>query len=241
MKKLYFFILLVSAGMSAQGSLCENPIVISALPFTASDNTANYADNYSPQTTTHPTCSTTSFGNYYHSGNDVIYSYTAPTNGTIKVEMPAGIAWSGMFIYTDCANIGVSYAACATSPSAGTRTINDFPVDAGMTYFIYISSWSTPQTVAYTLNVTDTTLGVADFQHKKGVVLSPNPASAILSIETDLTITKSVIYNAAGQKTVVQFHNGQIAVDQLPAGFYILELTTDQGDSVFKNFVKSAK
>lgn len=241
MKKLYFILLLGSMGMNAQGSLCSDPIIIASLPFTDTDDTANYLDSYDPQTDTHPICSTTTYGNYYHGGNDVIYSYTAPASGTIKVEIPNAIGWTGMFIYTDCANIGVTYAACATGVSAGARTIDNFAVTAGQTYFIFISSWPAPQTVTYTLNVTSLTLGVDDMAQHRDVRLYPNPVSDNLHIETGLSIKKATVYNVSGQRLEARMSGPELITDHLQSGFYILELATEDGRIVRKNFIKSAQ
>lgn len=241
MKKLYFFLLLASIGANAQGSLCTDPIVIGSLPYTTTDDTANYLDSYDPQTTTHPECATTVYGNYYHGGNDVIYSYTPAVSGTIKVEIPAGLAWTGMFIYTDCASIGVSYAACATSPSAGTRTIDNFTVTGGVTYYIYISSWPAPQTVAYTLNVTNLTMGVGEIPQSKDILLYPNPVTENVFIESPFAFKEATVYNINGQRLEVQLAGNEIKSGHLQSGFYILELVTDEGFIVKKNFIKSSR
>ncbi|AWH85196.1 hypothetical protein HYN59_08705 [Flavobacterium album] len=163
-KKQWFTMLAVAllsflghSAYSQVGTTCENPIVITGLPYTTTDNTANYADNYDPPTASSPVCSTTSSGNYYHLGNDVIYAYTPATNKSINIRMPNGVAWSGMFVYTSCANIGIEYAACATSTTAGNREINNFLVTGGQTYYILLSIWETPSTFAYTLNITENT------------------------------------------------------------------------------------
>lgn len=240
MRKLYF-ILLASMGAFAQGSLCTDPIVIPGLPYSTSDHTANYLDSYDPPTGSSPSCAATTYGNQYHSGNDVIYAYTPTTSGTIKVEIPAALGWTGMFIYTDCANIGVSYAACATGTTNGPRTINNFAVTAGQTYYIFISSWEAPQTVPYTLNVTSLTLGVDDFQQHREVRLYPNPVSQNVKIETALSIAKAAVYNANGQRLDVKMTGNEIITDHLPSGFYVLELMTDDGLTMRKNFVKSSK
>jgi hypothetical protein len=241
MKNFYYLILLVATCVNAQGSLCTDPIVINALPYTTSDNTANYADTYDPQTTTHPVCSTTQYGNYYHSGNDVIYAYTPSENGAIKAEIPAALAWTGMFIYTNCADIGVSYAACATGPGAGIRTIDNFAVTAGTTYYIYISSWASPQTVTYTLNVTNLTMASNEVTQNTAIKLYPNPVTDNLFIESDFSFKHAVIYNVNGQRLEVKMSNNEIQANHLQSGFYILELLTDDGVQIRKNFIKSSK
>jgi hypothetical protein len=241
MKKLYYFLLLGTFNLNAQiGSYCDNPIIIGSLPYTTNDDTANYGDNYDPQTTTHPVCTTTQYGNYYHGGNDVIYSYTPTVNGLIKVEIPAALGWTGMFIYNNCTDIGITYAACATGSSAGARTINNFAVTAGQTYYIYISSWPTPQTVTYTLNVTDATLGIDLITDSKNISIYPNPASSNLYFESNLAIESVKIFDTKGQliasKNVTQ---NMITVSELQTGFYLIELETNEGIKINRNFIKN--
>lgn len=241
MKKLYTLLLLSTIGMYAQpGNFCDNPIVIASLPYTTTDNTANYGDNYDPQTTTHPDCNGTSYGNYYHGGNDVIYAYTPASNGLVKFELPNVVGWTGMFIYTDCANIGVSYAGCAKNSSAGTRTIDNFAVTAGQTYYIFISSWPAPQTFAYTLNVTSANLNTNQVSQNIDVKLYPNPVSNVLNLETDISIKKTTIITVNGQRLETKLEsNNQISVENLHNGFYILEIIAEDGAKAYKNFIKS--
>lgn len=239
MKKLYLLLLMASTGMSAQGSLCTDPIVVSALPYTTTDDTANYLDSYDPPTASSPTCSMTVYGNQYHTGNDVIYSYTSAVDGLIKAEIPAALAWTGMFIYTDCANIGINYAACATGPSAGARTINNFAVTAGQTIYIYISSWETPQTVAYTLNITDASLNTENFEQKQAVTVYPNPASDVLRVASKTKLIQATIYNTNGQRFNARLSaDNEIAIDHLQSGFYMLEVANDEGTTIRTKFVK---
>lgn len=243
MKKLYTLLLLSTLGMYAQpGNLCTNPIVITSLPYSTTDDTANYGDNYDPQTTTHPDCNGSTYGNYYHGGNDVIYAYTPTANGTVKFEIPSAVAWTGMFIYTDCANIGVLYAGCSKSASAGPRTIDNFAVTAGQTYFIYISSWPSPQTVPYTLNVTNVNLGTNQMADNKSVTLYPNPVKDELFLDTNFGIEKLSIINVNGQRIAAQLTDSNVInVNQLAAGLYILEMTTQDGVTLHKNFIKAAR
>src|SRR5690606_22619070 len=110
--------------------------------------------------------------------------YTAQASGTVKFEMANVVGWTAMFIYLDCADIGISYAGCAVGTSAGTRIINDFPVTAGETYYIFISSWPAPQTFSYTLNVTQVTLDTPAVEQTASLALYPNPASETIYLES---------------------------------------------------------
>ena len=240
MKKLYLIISLISSAVFAQqGSLCTDPIVITSLPYTTTDNTANYGDNYDPSTDSSPACSMTTFGNNYHGGNDVIYSYTPDASGTIKIELPSVVGWSAMFVYTSCANIGVSYAACATGTSAGARTINNFAVTAGQTYYIFISSWPAPQTIAYTLNVTSLTLGVNEVEEAKKVAIYPNPVKDNLFFDTDLDVKSASVYSINGQLIKkASVSDNKIYVGDLQSGMYILNLESNDGTPIHRKFTK---
>ncbi|AZA82794.1 hypothetical protein C1637_23460 [Chryseobacterium lactis] len=245
MKNIYSALLISFFGItSAQvGTLCSNPIVISSLPYTTTDDTANYADNYDPDPDNSPACSGSAdeFGNYYHGGNDVIYSYTATSTGTIKIEIPGATGWTGLFVYNDCANIGLNYAACEGSVSDGDNIIVDnFAVTAGQTYYILISSWPDPQTVPYTLNVTSLTLSVNDVQMKKKQTgVYPNPAGRDLNFKSEKEITSATIYTMEGKKIQTpKVNNNSISIESLSTGSYIVEFTDRAGTTSTKIFIK---
>ncbi|MGL2967439.1 T9SS type A sorting domain-containing protein [Flavobacterium sp. XGLA_31] len=240
MKKIYFTFLLFTGFMMAQpGNLCTDPIVITTLPYSTTDNTGNYGDNYDPPTATPISCGAGTSGNYYLGGNDVIYSYTPSANGTVTIQMPSSPGWTGLFVFTSCSDIGSPPYACNCSSSAGTRSINNMAVTAGQTYYIVISSWPSPQTIAYTLNITDTTLSNNEVSSPKNVTLYPNPVKNILYLDyPEIDIINANIINVNGQCLNVKLNENQINVENLSAGFYILDLTTSEGVHYHKNFIK---
>lgn len=242
MKKIYFSFLLLASGMFAQtGSLCTDPIIITSLPLSVSDNTANYGDNYDPDTATSIACGAGTLGNYYLGGNDVIYSYTPTASGTVSIQLPSSVGWVGLFVFTSCSGIGSAPYACNCSSAAGDRTINNMSVTAGETYYIVISSWPSPQTIAYTLNVTNGALGTKDIGQLKSLKLYPNPATNLLNLDTDAAITKATVITVNGQRLETKLTNStQINVENLQNGFYILEVSADDGSMVYKNFVKGS-
>lgn len=247
MKKIFFLFSAFSLSfISGQvGTICTNPIVISSLPYTTTDDTANYADNYDPDENNNPPCSGSAddFGNFYHGGNDVIYSYTPTSSGTIKIEIPgsAAIGWTGMFVYTSCADIGINYAACEGNTDDGDAlTIDNFAVTAGQTYYILISSWPDPQTVSYTLNVTSLTLGVHDAElSKKQTSVYPNPVGKDLNFKSPKDIVSATIYTMEGKKIKSdKVYSNSISVDGLSTGSYIIEFTDKSGNVSTKVFIK---
>jgi hypothetical protein len=140
------------------GQICETAIDVSTLPYNTSDDTANYFDEYtgSPGTTD---CGTTSS---YLNGDDVIYSYTATADASLNIALSSiGSTYSGMFVYTDCADIGT---ACIAGHGNGSSTADydfDISVTNGTTYYIVISTWASPQSTTYTLDITENTCTAA--------------------------------------------------------------------------------
>lgn len=133
------------------GESCSAPIVVTGLPYTTTDSTNNYGDNTSIEGTPGATgCGTTSA---YLGGNDVVYAYTPTTTGVIDITMSPTATWSGIFVYDDCADIGVNCVAGVGNAGTGIRTIANLAVTGGTTYYIVISTWPSPQTTGYTLNI----------------------------------------------------------------------------------------
>lgn len=133
------------------GDTCADPISIPpALPFSTTNNTSNFADNYDGSAGTG--CNTESWENYL-SGNDVIYEYTPTTNGIINVSLTNNGSGSGMFIYDSCSNIGVSCLEGGKGNSDTPIIFPTFAVTANTTYYIVISSDSSNPTTDYTLTL----------------------------------------------------------------------------------------
>ena len=130
------------------GSDCYSAMNINSLPFSHSDTTANYGDDYngSPGSS----CGITGA---YLSGDDVVYAYTANENMVVNIEMIPGGTYSGIFVYDSCQNIGVNCLAGVANSNASVRNINGLNLVAGTTYYFVISTRATPQSVDYTLNI----------------------------------------------------------------------------------------
>src|SRR5690554_3529994 len=67
------------------GEDCSAPIVVGALPYTTTDDTANYTDN--PNIEGSPGSSGCGTTSNYLNGNDVVYAYTADFDGVISVQL----------------------------------------------------------------------------------------------------------------------------------------------------------
>ncbi len=145
------FLLFGFSTILAQGLNCANPIVVTSLPYSTTDNTSNYGDAL-PLEGTPGSAGGCGTANNYLNGNDVVYSYTATTTGVININLTPTGTFSGIFAYSSCANIGVNCLAGVGNGTTAVRTF-DLNVIAGSTYYIVISTWAAPQTVAYTLTI----------------------------------------------------------------------------------------
>jgi hypothetical protein len=134
------------------GNVCENPLIIASLPFNTNDNTSNYADDYSGGQGTNCGSNT----QFYLDGDDVVYKYTATTTGFININLtPTTSAdiYSGIFVYGNCADIGSNCLAGVANGTSNIRTISQFPITNGQSYYIVIASFPAPQSIAYNLNI----------------------------------------------------------------------------------------
>ncbi len=133
----------------AYGDSCDDPIAVNTLPYFDAGNTADHADAYNGIAGTG--CNITTQDPYLE-GNDVVYSYTAGFTGNVDIELIGNEGYSGIFIYDECANIGVNCLNGGISSSLGTPVyINSFPVTAGEDYYIVVSSSHLNLTTEYAL------------------------------------------------------------------------------------------
>jgi len=135
------------------GNVCEAAIVVGALPYNTSDDTANYGDDYDGAPGTD--CGS-GFG--YLDGDDVVYEYTATADGSINIMLSnLGDNYVGLFVYNDCTDIGVACAQGAVNGFATDPLVFDLTVTNGATYYIVVSTWAAPQSSTYTLDITENT------------------------------------------------------------------------------------
>ncbi|MDO5655941.1 MAG: GEVED domain-containing protein [Flavobacteriaceae bacterium] len=146
-------------GSILPGTDCAHPINITSLPYTTQDNTANYGDDYDGGQGTN--CGSTS--QYYLNGDDVVYAYTPTEDTSINISMDPNDGWSGIFVYEDCNDIGVVCVTGVANSGSTVRVINDLLVTGGQTYYILISTWASPQSTAYTLEITENSCVPAQF------------------------------------------------------------------------------
>ncbi len=133
------------------GSTADDPIIIETLPYSTNDDTINYGDDYTNSATD---CEGS--GSYL-GGDDVVYLYTAENDTSINVKFTPAGTWSGIYVYENAEDIGVNCWIVNYTNSAAEQSVFDLNVYAGQTYYFVISTWPSPQNVAYTLDISENT------------------------------------------------------------------------------------
>ena len=206
------------------GQLCETAIDASTLPFSTTDDTANYFDDYSGSPGA--SCSSTSG---YLNGDDVVYSYTATEDAVIAVDLTnIGSTYAGVFVYADCADIGTTCLDGATNLSSTADLSFDFDAVSGETYYIVISTWASPQATTYTLDITNASLSVDEFENNTLFSYYPNPVKNTLTLNAQKEISSVNVVNMLGQtvlKTTPNAVSNELDMSSLKSGAYFVQVT----------------
>ncbi|SEP93089.1 choice-of-anchor J domain-containing protein, partial [Flavobacterium urocaniciphilum] len=88
------------------GDTCAGPIIVGTLPYSSTENTANFLDTNDLQ----PPLACTGSATNYMAGNDVFYSFTPSFTGNIAVSLTPTAANSSIHIYSACP--GTAGATC---------------------------------------------------------------------------------------------------------------------------------
>jgi len=132
------------------GTVCADPIIVTTpLPYETDANTGDFGNSIAgPQSAG---CLATPSNTNYLSGNDAIYKYTATADGVISITLTPNGTRSSLFVYDNCAAIGVSCLAGVANNNSDPRIINNFSVVTGEDYYIVVSSNVSTPTVGYNL------------------------------------------------------------------------------------------
>ena len=95
----------------------------------------------------------------------------------------------------------------------------------------------------FTLVFEDQLLNVDENSIDNSISLYPNPAQNIVTIaSTNTALQEAVVYDLTGrlvQTIAIDGNTTQVDVSRLSVGSYILQLTTVNGDTVIKRFIKN--
>ncbi|RXR35313.1 fibronectin type III domain-containing protein, partial [Flavobacterium piscinae] len=215
---------------TSPGQTCNAPIQIASLPYSTTDNTSVYGDDVNG-----PPGTGCGSPNGFLDGDDVFYSFTAQNNGVVNITMTPTGTWSGLFVYNSCANVGVSCIAGVANSDQTPRVI-DLPVTAGQTYYIVISTWAAPQSVAYTLTLQvvncppPASLSAANIGQSSAELSWSNPSGAT-AWEVAVQPAGSAIPSGSGVTATT--NSGFLADGLTAATAYQYYVRADCGDGTF--------
>jgi large repetitive protein len=225
----YFFTTVVP------GTNCTAPLVIPTDTFSQTSNTNLYGDDIEGTVGAAAGCSTAA---NFLNGDEVVYAYTPTYTGTAGFSMTNNGANSGMFIYTSCANIGVT---CATGGTGNATTpVNiTLPVTAGTTYYVVISTSGTTQSTPYTLTIQQVNCAPPVGLPTTGV--GPNSADLSWTNPTGATAWQVVTQPAgtgipAGAGTAANTNTNWQATGLLEATNYEYYVRADCGDGTWSQW-----
>ncbi|PZR17253.1 MAG: hypothetical protein DI539_16915, partial [Flavobacterium psychrophilum] len=156
-----------------------------------------------------------STGNYL-AGNDVVYSYTPTTTGNYNITLTGTGGPAGLFVYSNCANIGVSCLTGGLASASAAYSNPSFAMTAGTTYYFVISTNGTPQTTPYTLIIQQ--------------VFCPQPTAGTA---TGVTETTATLGWTPGTATATSWQVAvQLAGSGLPSGATATTFTSNTGNTV---------
>ncbi|ALM47984.1 hypothetical protein AMR72_03220 [Flavobacterium psychrophilum] len=137
----------------AIGTSCETPIVIPVTntPYVYASNLDLFQNPAVTYTTQGSNCLPSNITDNYLNGDKAFFSYTPTQNGVINIKQLAlpysqgsgcfGNAYTGVFVYEDCASVGVNCLAGLNTTTADVpKYISNLSVEAGHNYIIVISS-----------------------------------------------------------------------------------------------------
>lgn len=119
---------------SQPGVNCNNPYVISSLPFILNNqSTQGMGNEYNE---------TMSCNSLYMTGNDFVFQYTPSQNMNITIKLANTNVLVGLFLLDGCPDIPTTQCIAKAEASNGNPTLSNIPVNVGNTYYIIIDTYN---------------------------------------------------------------------------------------------------
>lgn len=129
-------------------SNCSNPTVVGSIPFNLSTTTCGACNDFN---------SLNACMSSYMNGEDYVFTYTPALNEVIDLTLSGTLTWTGIFVTDACpTTLGANCIGNSTN-SLGNPVLSNVSLNAGITYYITISTWPTPNCTAFTLDISNPT------------------------------------------------------------------------------------
>jgi hypothetical protein len=130
------------------GTDCANAVVLTTAMFPYVQTgltTCGFVDVYD-----HPTHPGSCY--YYINGEDFVYEYTPVANITLDIVLTNTLTWTGITVSQGCPDVGtcVGYSGSST----GNPSYLGLSLTGGVTYYIIVSTWPTPNCTPFDISIT---------------------------------------------------------------------------------------
>lgn len=127
------------------GAGCTPNTTIASIPYVQTGfNTAGSGDDFS---------SSDACGSSYMNGDDYVFTYTPSVNECVNIALTNTSTYVGVFVTNGCPSMGASCVASNTN-SSGNPSISGISLTSGVTYFITVSTYPSPQTTPFDISIT---------------------------------------------------------------------------------------
>ncbi|MGO1751969.1 MAG: choice-of-anchor J domain-containing protein, partial [Psychroflexus sp.] len=193
----------------APGESCANPIAITGLPYTTSDDTANYGNNYNN--------GDSPCDSFYLSGDEAIYAFTPANNMAVNISLyNVSVDYSAIHVLDACLDDSPNCVAFEGNSNSIDRNLEGVYLTGGQTYYIVISTWATPQSVQYELSIEEITC--------------PAPTDVVLS---NITQTSAdVSWTSFGSETEWEILYDETGFDPLVDGTSVIDNDGTLGETL---------
>ncbi len=125
--------------------VCAGDIVVNSTLYSAAGlTTCGFGDDFS---------STDACGSSYMGGDDIVIEWTPTTSECVSINLSNTDTWVGVFLTDDCPNQAGATCLSSNTNSAGNPSIGSYNVTAGVTYYITVSTFPSPQCTAFDIDI----------------------------------------------------------------------------------------
>ncbi len=140
------WVVTVTQGAVPQGALCSDPIPLTLDAQDISGTTEGFGDDYDDSVME-------DVSTYYLGGDDIVYEFTIPEDGTISGSATYSHTWGAMVILDGCPDQASTQSVVISGSSTSTSaSFSNVDIEAG-TYYLIISNWVSPQSVDFVFNL----------------------------------------------------------------------------------------
>jgi type IX secretion system substrate protein/cleaved adhesin domain-containing protein len=125
---------------------CANPYVIETLPYLETGmTTEGFGDDYS---------SGSACGSSYMNGDDFVFEYVPAENVMVDIALTNTLSWTGLFVTQGCPDDPAAVCIDLATSSSGNPSITGAYLEMGVTYYIIVSTWPTPNFTPFDITIT---------------------------------------------------------------------------------------